>query len=67
MNEIERKFLVKDLSNIDLKLYRKKTIAQSYLYTDLFTFIRKRMTEENSKKTYYYTVKTGKRRKIWNK
>lgn len=60
MKEIERRFLVKDLINIDLNLYRKKTIAQSYLYTDLFTFIRKRMTEENSKKNYYYTVKTGK-------
>lgn len=60
MKEIERKFLIKDISNINLSLYRKRTIVQSYLYSDLFSFIRKRIIEENLKKTYYYTVKTGK-------
>lgn len=60
MNEIERKFLVKNINNIDLSLYRKKSIEQTYLYTDGITFIRKRKIEENSKSSYYYTVKTGK-------
>lgn len=60
MKEIERKFLVKDINNINLSLYRKKTIMQTYLYTDGLTFIRKRKIEESSNTSYYYTVKTGK-------
>ena len=39
--EIERKFLIKDISNLDLSNYHHKTIIQDYLYIDKFTAIRK--------------------------
>lgn len=35
--EIERKFLVKDISGIDLSKYSRKQIVQDYLYKDLYT------------------------------
>lgn len=49
--EIERKFLISDLSKIpDLKKYKKKEIIQNYLYKDIYTAIRKRLIIENRKK-----------------
>ena len=42
--EIERRFLVKDLSKLDLSKYKHKRIIQDYLYKDKFTAIRKRKT-----------------------
>lgn len=60
MKEIERKFLIKSLEGLELENYRKKRIEQSYLYTDEFTAIRKRMTSDDTKTTYFYTIKTNK-------
>lgn len=57
MKEIERKFLVEDISKINLEDYDKKHIIQHYLYSDKFTVIRKREIEENNKKMFYYTIK----------
>ena len=59
--EIERKFLVKDIDNIDLLKYHSKHIVQDYLYSDLLTTIRKRAITENNKTIYTYTIKTGKK------
>lgn len=59
MQEIERKFLVKDISKIDLTKYKRKSITQIYLYSDKITTIRKRKVQEDDKANYYYTVKVG--------
>ena len=61
--EIERKFLVPNIFNIDLNLddYNCKTIIQDYLYVDTLTAIRKRKIILDGKDTYYYTIKTGKK------
>ena len=40
--EIERKFLVKNINELDLSKYNHKTIIQDYLYIDRFTAIRRR-------------------------
>ena len=58
--EIERKFLVKDISNLDLSKYNHKFIVQNYLYVDKFTAIRKRKIVENNINKYMYTIKTSK-------
>ena len=58
--EIERKFLVKDISNLDLSKYNHKFIVQNYLYVDKFTAIRKRKISENNINKYTYTIKTFK-------
>lgn len=58
--EIERKFLVKDIKDLDLSKYNHKTIIQDYLYVDKFTAIRKRKITENNINKYIYTVKTAK-------
>lgn len=58
--EIERKFLVKDISKLNLDKYKRKIIIQDYLYTDKFTAIRKRYIEQDNNKIYKYTVKTNK-------
>lgn len=58
--EIERKFLVKDISNLDLSKYNHKFIVQNYLYVDKFTAIRKRKISENNINKYTYTIKTSK-------
>lgn len=58
--EIERKFLVKDISNLDLSKYNHKFIVQNYLYVDNFTAIRKRKISENNINKYTYTIKTSK-------
>lgn len=57
MKEIERKFLVEDISELNLETYAKKHIIQHYLYSDKFTVVRKRKIEENDKKIFYYTIK----------
>ena len=58
--EIERRFLVKDLSKLDLSQYRHKRIIQDYLYKDRFTAIRKRKTVIDDNVSFTYTVKTKK-------
>lgn len=60
MQEIERKFLVKDIKNLNLSKYKSKQIIQNYLYEDLFTIIRKRKIIEGNNTKYIYTVKTNK-------
>ena len=58
--EIERRFLVKDLSNLDLSQYKCKRIIQDYLYKDKFTAIRKRKTVLDDNVSFTYTIKTRK-------
>ena len=58
--EIERKFLVKDVSKLNLDSYKHKEIIQDYLYKDKFTTIRKRKIVANNEISYIYTIKTGK-------
>ena len=60
--EIERKFLVSDISKIDFNLdnYECKIIKQDYLYVDKLTAIRKRKVTIDNINKYYYTIKTGK-------
>lgn len=58
MKEIERRFLVENLKEINLKNYNKKRIEQVYLYTDIFTAIRKRKMIQDNIEQYWYTVKT---------
>ena len=61
--EIERKFLVeygdevKDL--IEKYNDSKKSIVQDYIYSDLFTAIRKRKIKKAGNIKYVYTVKTS--------
>ena len=57
--EIERKFLVKDVSKLNLDSYKHKEIIQDYLYKDKFTTIRKRKIVANNEISYIYTIKTG--------
>lgn len=61
--EIERKFLIPDISTINLNLndYACREIKQDYLYVDNLTAIRKRKIVIDNKTTYYYTIKTGKK------
>lgn len=58
--EIERRFLIKNLNNLNLLNYKHKQIIQDYLYIDLFTAIRKRKIIEYNSVKYTYTVKTNK-------
>ena len=60
--EIERKFLIFDITEIKEHLieYKHKYIVQNYLYKDMFTAIRKRLIIEDGKGTYIYTIKTNK-------
>lgn len=58
--EIERKFLVKNINELDLSKYNHKAITQDYLYIDNFTAIRKRKICENNINKYTYTIKTAK-------
>lgn len=57
MQEIERKYLVKDISKLKLESYEKKTIIQVYVYHDKITTIRKRMIEKDGNVKYVYTAK----------
>lgn len=63
--EIERRFLIKDTKKVEklMKQYRtsKKTITQDYIYSDIFTAIRKRKIERNERIQYFYTIKTGRK------
>lgn len=59
--EIERKFLVKDISGIDLSKFIKKQIIQDYLYKDIYTVIRKRKIKKDDNIVYKYTIKTDKK------
>lgn len=55
--EIERKFLINDLSKVSdcLSSCRKKDIVQNYLYKDIYSSIRKRLiTEERANKVFLY-------------
>ena len=59
--EIEKKFLVKDISHLDLSNYNKIEMVQDYLYIDKLTIVRKRKCIKNNQKTYMYTIKTDKK------
>ena len=63
--EIERRFLIKDKDKAEelIRKYEetKKTITQDYIYSDIFTAIRKRKIKKNNEIKYFYTVKTGKK------
>ena len=56
--EIERKFLVNNIDNLDLTKYKKKNIIQDYLYFDKLSCIRK--IKSNNEIKYTYTIKTDK-------
>lgn len=58
--EIEKKFLVKDISHLDLINYNKIEMVQDYLYIDKLTIVRKRKCIKNNKTIYTYTIKTDK-------
>ena len=58
--EIERKFLVTDLSKVDLTKYPHETITQDYLFTDDHMAIRKRKIERDNKNIYKITIKSNK-------
>ena len=58
--EIERKFLVNDIKDLDLSKYHHQTIVQDYLYVDNFTAIRKRKITDNNLNKFTYTIKTAK-------
>ena len=47
--EIEKKFLVKDISHIDLSNYNKIEMVQDYLYIDKLTIVRKRKYKKKTK------------------
>ena len=63
--EIERRFLIKDKNKVEelIKQYKetKKTITQDYIYSDIFTAIRKRKIEKDENIKYIYTIKTGRK------
>ena len=50
--EIEKKFLVKDISHLDLNNYNKIEMVQDYLYIDKLTIVRKRKCIKQTKRTY---------------
>ena len=63
--EIERRFLVKDIAKVEelIDKYKdsRKAIVQDYIYTDMFSAIRKRKIEKNGNVKYIYTIKSGDR------
>ena len=59
--EIEKKFLVKDISHLNLSNYNKIEMVQDYLYIDKLTIVRKRKCIKNNQTTYTYTIKTDKK------
>ena len=63
--EIERRFFIKDIEKVNelISEYKdsKKVIVQDYIFSDIFTAIRKRKIEKNGEIKFIYTVKTGKR------
>lgn len=60
--EIRKKFLIKDVNNLNLGKYYHKTIIQNYLYVNKFTAIIKRKISDNNINKYTYTIKTF---KVW--
>ena len=60
--EIERKFLVTELENVNFEDCEKYQIIQDYLYSDKFSAIRKRHIIKNDEHKYKYTIKTGKKK-----
>lgn len=62
--EIERRFLVRNKNKVNELIEEfkdsKKVIVQDYIFSDIFTAIRKRKIEKNGQVKYVYTVKTGK-------
>lgn len=63
--EIERRFLVIDIDKVEKLVeeykHTKKSIIQDYIYSDIFTAIRKRKIVKDGKEKYIYTVKTGRK------
>ena len=63
--EIERRFLVTDIDKVEKLVeeykHTKKGIIQDYIYSDIFTAIRKRKIVKDGKEKYIYTVKTGRK------
>lgn len=59
MKEIEKKFLIEDVSNLDLNKYEKEEIHQDYLYKDTYTVVRRRKITKDGKERYLYTVKSS--------
>ena len=63
--EIERRFFIKNIEKVNelISEYKdsKKVIVQDYIFSDIFTAIRKRKIEKNGEIKFIYTVKTGKR------
>ena len=63
--EIERRFFIKNKDKVNELIEEfknsKKIIVQDYIFSDIFTAIRKRKIEKNGQVKYVYTVKTGKR------
>lgn len=61
--EIERRFYIKNTKIVEdlVEDYKntKKTIEQDYIYSDIFTAIRKRKLEKEQVVKYTYTIKTG--------
>ncbi len=58
--EIEKKFLINNIDNLDLTKYSRKEMIQDYLYVDNLTIIRKRKIIQNANNSYKYTIKTHK-------
>lgn len=62
--EIERRFLIRNKNKVNELIEEfkdsKKAIVQDYIFSDIFTAIRKRKIEKNGQVKYVYTVKTGK-------
>lgn len=63
--EIERRFLVSNTEKVNelINTYanNRKKIVQDYIYSDIFTAIRKRKIVKNGEEKYFYTVKTGRK------
>jgi hypothetical protein len=59
--EIEKKFLVKDISHLDLSNYNKIEMVQDYLYIDKLIIVRKRKCVKIHQTIYTYTIKTDKK------
>ena len=63
--EIERRFLIRDNKKVEELISEfkdsKKVIVQDYIFSDIFTAIRKRRIEKDNQTKYTYTIKTGKK------
>ncbi len=63
--EIERKFYITNREKVNELIHEynqsKKTIIQDYIYSDIFTAIRKRKIVNQDTIKYVYTIKTGRK------